>query len=160
MFVSFEKIQEQVANEIDNLEQLRLSYLSSIKKYGLIFLLVLIGTILVLYTCSNSWIFLTFGGLVAFSIYAGTRLYMEYDTIRSLFKEKIVGRTADKLLDTCTLPNETEEYSYWCKYDRDGCVDHSYLYQSRLFGSEREIDKIYGEDRFTGVLGLTDFQFS
>lgn len=157
MFPAYNEVLTSISREIDEIENERLSLVSFIKKHGMLLLLGVIFIVLFLFIEAILAI-VVIAATVIYLIIVIIMFYKKYQKHRLNFKEKIVWSMSREMLRLCEMPGETDAYRYECKYEHADRITNDSIHTSRLF--DFTINKIRGEDKFSGMLGLTEFQLS
>jgi prepilin signal peptidase PulO-like enzyme (type II secretory pathway) len=157
MFPSYNEVLSSVSHEMEDLDHERLSIVSFIKMHGALLLLG-IALIILFMQIEAALAIILLGASVIYLIIVIILFYKKYQKHRLNFKEKVVWAMSREMLRLCEMPGETEAYRYDCKYNHELRIESDYIRSSRLFNFT--IDKIRGEDLFSGILGLTEFKFS
>ncbi len=159
MFPSYIEVKQDLEADIAQLVIARNKFQSEIKKILLIVgsIALVVGLIVIMIDSQQSqdlyWISLGIVVLIVLIV-----IVVKFDRLRRTFKQKFVSKMAQAVVSKCQFPNQTDAYVYHCQYEPEKHVSRSYMEQSQLF--PYRIDKIQGEDLFSGKLGVTDFQFS
>jgi hypothetical protein len=157
MFPVYNEVLSTISHEVDGLEKERLSLVSFLKIQGIILLTGVVFIVLFM-AIEAVLAFAVVAALVIYLIIAITMFYKKYQKHRLNFKEKIVWSMSREILRLCEMPGETDAYRYESKYDHADRIKNDSIHASRLF--DFRIDRIKGEDMFSGMLGLTEFQLS
>ncbi len=157
MFPTYSEVMSTISQGVKELEQERVVAVSSIKMHGL-FLLSGILIIIIFWVLEAALGMMLTILWIIYIIIAFILINKKYRKHRLNFKDKVVWSMSHHMLVLCKLPNETDRYRYECSYEHKQRLPDRYIQNSRLF--DYSIDKIEGEDLFSGTIGRTDFKFS
>ncbi len=157
MLPTYDEVKQSVAGAVEELESLRKPIRAKRQMYNWLLLATVVLAILLFLTAPIL--------LIPSVVIVVVMLILWYRNwsrggshYRAMFKQLVVVPLMQTMLERCSLPNETEEYEYYCKYSPDARIDDRWIQKSRLY--DIDIDEVHGEDLFRGRLGLTDFMFS
>jgi hypothetical protein len=109
---------------------------------------------------SYSLLFLIITGAIAAILIIITIIvgFTQHSKLTKKFKEKIVAKIAQTMINQCQLPSQSEDHHFHCSYEPNNHISPIMVDHSKLFAYR--IDKYRGADLFTGQIGLTAFEFS
>jgi len=161
MLPSYQEVKSTALSYLDELEAMRQLMKAARKKYyymlavlALIIIFIFVGAV------PKGGVALIIG-LVLFGIVLMIFLYKsskQNDAYRSAYKAHVVFPFSQKIVELYEAPYKTDRHYNYCEYKPNHRISDSWINGSYLFPFK--IDRIEGEDYFSGRLGLTDFEFS
>lgn len=157
MLPTYREVRTEVFLPLGQLEDLRKETIRrATKRYWILVIFALCTIVLFLiHVLLGAAGFVTFVVMIFVLVYANKTDAEKY---RLAFKENVVSTFGQKIMELCARADKSEASEYYCHYKPGQRINDTWMERSKLF--QYEIDEIYGEDLFTGKLGLTDFQFS
>lgn len=161
MLPTYQEVKSTALAYLDELETLRQTIKEARKKYY--YIIAMLALTIVLLIAINSptgtipilvLIAILFIVIFVFSM----KRSKQNEAYRAAFKNNVVYPFSQKIVELYELPHETERHQNYCRYKPDYRISDRWIYGSYLF--DFPIDRIDGEDYFSGRLGLTDFEFS
>lgn len=158
MFPTKERLSQLLRPSIDTMEQERLAYMKVFRLGMTNMASAVLLTVIILFTPYGQVALITVIIAIILIIVTAVKLYRKRKRYRERFKASIIAGVVRHLVEQCSLPNETAAYRYEHNYQHDCRVSDYHIESCSLFNDR--IDEISGEDLISGVLGLTDFEFS
>jgi hypothetical protein len=159
MFPSYTEVRQALDADVNKLIEMRKLFRSQMAKIlgvsGILALIIASFVFTIGSTKLQELYWIVFGISVIVLILVAM---VKFDRLRRIFKAKIVSQMTQMLVSQCKLPFENQDYAYTCQYSFERHVSPSYIKKSLLY--PYQIDKYFGEDLFSGRLGIADFQFS
>ncbi len=157
MLPTYAEVMHDSAKDIDKLEAQRKSLKSKLTVYNWLLCLVFLTMIILFFYESDLFLISVVGFVIMVILWYRSR-YKRVRQYREAFKHGVVAPMMKSMLKLCSLPNETDKYTYSAKFYPDRRIDNEWIKKTKLY--DIKIDEITGEDLFKGTFGLTDFMFS
>jgi hypothetical protein len=157
MLPAYNEVKQAASSSLEQLETLRRQLMTVRwrQRWILFGILIFNGAV---YLLAPTFLFFSIVVFIVMTILYWRRKKKGAAQFRSEFKNSVVAPLTQKMVELCSLPNETESYEYNCDYRPTERIEDDLIYRSKLYNFN--ITAIHGEDLFTGRLGVTDFKFS